>query len=94
MAQGDDTEDDEADEGEDSAPAEKAVPEKRRKKLPLDAATWQRDEALLDLALLAQKELGDVVFDDHNVFREKFDAAMKAHGQKPAQRKRRPSSRP
>jgi type I restriction enzyme M protein len=23
------------------------------------------------------------VFDDHNLFREKFDAAMKAHGQKP-----------
>lgn len=79
---GDDTEDDEAEEGEDSAPAEKAVPEKRRKKL-LDASTWQRDKALFDLALLAQKELGDVVFDDHNVFREKFDAVMKAHGQKP-----------
>jgi type I restriction enzyme M protein len=58
------------------------VPEKRRKKL-LDAATWQRDKALLDLALLAQQDLGDAVFDDHNVFRERFDAAMKAHGQKP-----------
>ena len=57
------------------------MPEKRRKKL-LDAATWQRDKALLDLALLAQQDLGDAVFDDHNVFRERFDAAMKAHGQK------------
>ncbi|WP_254227004.1 type I restriction-modification system subunit M [Burkholderia gladioli] len=79
---GDDIEDDEAEDGEGSVPAKKAVPEKRRKKL-LDAATWQRDKALLDLALLAQKELGDAVFDDHNVFREKFDAAMKARGQKP-----------
>lgn len=69
------------DEGEDSASVKKAVPEKRRKKL-LDATTWQRDKSLLDLALLAQKELGDVVFDDHNVFREKFDAAMKLHGEK------------
>lgn len=57
------------------------MPEKRRKKL-LDAATWQRDKALLDLALLAQQDLGDAVFDDHNVFRERFDAAMKAQGQK------------
>jgi type I restriction enzyme M protein len=80
---GDDgSEDDEAEDGEDSAQTKKTVPEKRRKKL-LDAATWQRDKALLDLALLAQSVLGDAVFDDHNLFREKFDAAMKAHGQKP-----------
>ena len=78
-----DSEDDEAEEGEDSAPAKKAVPEKRRKKL-LDVTTWQRDKSLLDLALLAQKELGDAVFDDHNVFREQFDTAMKAHGQRPS----------
>src|SRR5262249_2428066 len=47
---------------EDGASTRKAVPEKRRKKL-LDAATWQRDKALLELALLAQRELGDAVFD-------------------------------
>jgi len=80
---GDSEEDDDTEDGdEDSAPAKKAVPEKRRKKL-LDAATWQRDKALLVLALLAQKELGDAVFDDHNIFREKFDAVMKAHDKKP-----------
>jgi type I restriction enzyme M protein len=79
---GDDAADSNDEDGEDSASAKKAVPEKRRKKL-LDAATWQRDKALLDLALLAQQDLGDAVFDDHNVFRERFDAAMKAHGQKP-----------
>ncbi len=78
---GDDAADSNDEDGEDSAPAKKAVPEKRRKKL-LDAATWQRDKALLDLALLAQQDLGDAVFDDHNVFRERFDAAMKAQGQK------------
>ncbi|MCL2523860.1 MAG: type I restriction-modification system subunit M [Betaproteobacteria bacterium] len=75
--------DDEGSDDEDNAPAQKAIPEKRRKKL-LDAATWLRDKALLDLALLAQKELGDAVFDDHNVFREKFDAAMKMHDEKPS----------
>jgi len=78
---GDDAADSNDEDGEDGAPAKKAVPEKRRKKL-LDAATWQRDKALLDLALLAQQDLGDAVFDDHNVFRERFDAAMKAQGQK------------
>jgi type I restriction enzyme M protein len=79
----DSDEDDEAEDFDASAPAKKAVSEKRRKKL-LDAATWQRDKVLLDLALLAQSVLGDAVFDDHNVFREKFDAAMKAHGRKPS----------
>ncbi len=80
---GDSEDEDDTDDGdEDSTSAKKAVPEKRRKKL-LDATTWQRDKALLELALLAQRELGDAVFDDHNIFREKFDAAMKAHSQKP-----------
>ncbi|ALD91866.1 hypothetical protein R82526_01219 [Ralstonia mannitolilytica] len=71
----------EGDEDE-GTPAKKAVPEKRRKKL-LDATTWQRDKALLELALLARQELGDGVFDDHNVFRKRFDAAMAAHDKKP-----------
>lgn len=81
---GDGEEEDEAEESEedDAKPAKKTVPEKRRKKL-LDAATWQRDKALLELALLAQKELGEEVFGDHNLFRERFDAAMKSHGEKP-----------
>jgi type I restriction enzyme M protein len=77
-------EDDEAEDGEDdSTPIKKAVPEKRRKKL-LDATTWQRDRALVQLATLAQKELGDAVFDDHNVFRAKFDGAITTHSQKPS----------
>lgn len=77
-----DSDDDDAEDGdEDHAPVKKAVPEKRRKKL-LDATTWQRDKTLFDLALLAQKVLGDAVFDDHNVFRAEFDAAMKAHDKK------------
>lgn len=78
---GSDDDDDAEDGDEDYAPAKKAVPEKRRKKL-LDATTWQRDKGLRDLALLAQKVLGDALFDDHNVFRAEFDAAMKAHDKK------------
>lgn len=73
----DDGEDDEGD----SKPAKKVVPAKRRKKL-LDAATWARDKGLIELALLAQKEIGQAVFDDHNVFRSRFEAVMKENGKK------------
>ena len=79
---GDSEEDDEASE-EDGASTGKAVPEKRRKKL-LDLSTWQRDKTLVELATLAHKELGTSVFDDHNVFREKFDEVMEAHEKKPS----------
>jgi type I restriction enzyme M protein len=78
-----DDDDDEADDdGEgDAKPARKAVPEKRRKKL-LDSATWDRDKQLVDLGRLAQKLLGDGVFDDHNDFRARFETALKTAGQK------------
>ena len=76
-----DEEDESSDDEEEGASAKKIVSEKRRKKL-LDIATWQRDKRLLELALLAQKELGDAVFDDHNIFRERFDTKMKALGEK------------
>ncbi len=77
----------EEDDGEDSgddgeAPAaRKAVPAKRRKKL-LDASTWQRDKGLMEVAQRAQQALGSAVFDDHNEFRTRFDAALKAQGDK------------
>ena len=77
---GEDEDEPEGDEDE-STPAKKAVPEKRRKKL-LDSATWQRDKTLIELALLAQQELGDGVFDDHNDFRARFDSAMAKHQRK------------
>lgn len=67
------------DSDEDTMPANKAVPEKRRKKL-LDLSTWQRDKTLVELARLAQQEIGDDLFDDHNEFRARFEATMKAHG--------------
>lgn len=77
---GEDEDEPEGDEGE-STPARKAVPEKRRKKL-LDATTWQRDKTLIELALLAQQELGEGIFDDHNDFRARFEAAIAKHGRK------------
>lgn len=79
---GDDEEDgdDEADD-EDAKPSKKVVPEKRRKKL-LEPATWLRDKQLLELAQLARLELGGEVYDDHNLFRSRFEAMFKSQGQK------------
>ena len=77
---GDEDTDDESDD-EDAKTTKKAVPEKRRKKL-LDPATWLRDKTLMELAKLAQQELGEGVFDDHNEFRARFEAVMKAHNKK------------
>ncbi|MBL8254614.1 MAG: N-6 DNA methylase, partial [Candidatus Competibacter sp.] len=67
----------EEEDGEESAaPRKKAVPEKRRKKL-LDAETWRRDHRLLLAAKAIGQVIGDEAFLDHNVFRERFDAAAK-----------------
>ena len=79
---GDDEDEAAEDESDDeAAPAKKAIPEKRRKKL-LDPATWLRDKNLMELAQLAKQELGESVFDDHNVFRASFDAVMKKNSKK------------
>lgn len=85
---GDDNDDsdeapDDPSDDEDHKTTKKAISEKRRKKL-LDPATWLRDKELVELANLAQQELGEGVFDDHNQFRTRFEAAMKAHGQRPS----------
>lgn len=77
----DDSEDsDSSDDGE-ATTTRKAVPAKRRKKL-LDASTWQRDKGLMEVAKRAQQALGSAVFDDHNEFRTRFDAALKAQSDK------------
>lgn len=77
---GDEEADDEPDD-DDARTTRKAVPEKRRKRL-LDPATWLRDKTLVELARLARQALGDDVFDDHNEFRARFEATMKAHDRK------------
>jgi len=68
------------DEGED-APAKKGLPEKKKKKL-LDAATWARDAALVETALYLREQLGGEVFDDHNIFRERVEAALEEASRK------------
>jgi type I restriction enzyme M protein len=79
----DDGEDDDSEENDgDSRATKKVIPAKHRKKL-LDSATWLRDRDLVTLGLLMRQELGGDVFDDHNVFRERFDTQLKLHDSKP-----------
>ncbi len=65
------------DEGEDDegGSAKKGLPEKKQKKL-LDARTWERDGRLVEVATKLREALGDQLFEDHNVFRERVDAVL------------------
>ena len=75
---GDDEEDADEDDGES---AKKGLPEKKKKKL-LDAKTWQRDGRLVEVATQLRQILGEQLFEDHNVFRDRVDDALKAAGVK------------
>ena len=69
------------DEEVEAGAAKPAVPEKKKKKL-LDASTWQRDGRLVETAAKLQRELGDGLFEDHNVFRERVTEAVDRLGLK------------
>jgi type I restriction enzyme M protein len=55
--------------------AKKGLPEKKKKKL-LDPKTWERDGGLVEAATALRKALGDKLFEDYNVFRDRVDAAL------------------
>jgi type I restriction enzyme M protein len=63
------------------AGAKKGLPEKKKKKL-LDARTWERDGRLVEVATLLRARSATRLFEDHNVFRDRVDAALKAAGVK------------
>jgi type I restriction enzyme M protein len=67
--------DDEEEESEEGATSKKGLPEKKKKKL-LDPRTWGRDAQLVETANALRKELGGDLFTDHNVFRDRVDAAV------------------
>ncbi len=67
--------DEEEEESEDGATARKGLSEKKKRKL-LDAKTWERDARLVETATALRQELGGDLFEDHNVFRQKVDAAL------------------
>jgi type I restriction enzyme M protein len=70
---------DESDDEEGGAKPAKGLPEKQRKRL-MDPKTWERDKRLVDTANTLRDALGDHRFDDHNVFREAADAALRKAG--------------
>ena len=67
---------DESVESGDADTPRKGLSEKKKKKL-LSEATWKRDAMLLDVARQLRKALGDDLFEDHNVFLAKVEAALK-----------------
>ncbi|NLT38357.1 MAG: SAM-dependent DNA methyltransferase [Methanomassiliicoccus sp.] len=68
-------------EGDEEEESNKGLPERKRKKL-LDVKTWERDWHLYKAANTLRGELGETVFEDHNDFRERIQAAMKKHALK------------
>ncbi|MFA6291401.1 MAG: class I SAM-dependent DNA methyltransferase [Victivallales bacterium] len=67
--------DDESEQSDDTESSKKGLPEKKKKKI-LDPKTWERDGKLVETATTLRKELGDKLFEDHNVFRDKVDATI------------------
>jgi type I restriction enzyme M protein len=78
---GSEEEDGQGDDAEDGTGARKGLPEKRRKKL-LDPKTWERDGRLVEVATALREALGEELFEDHNIFRDRVDAALKKAGTK------------
>lgn len=64
---------------DDESPAKIGLPEKTQRRL-LDPATWARDGRLVAAAEKLATILGRELFPDHNVFRERVDAACEKLG--------------
>jgi type I restriction enzyme M protein len=65
----------EEEEFEEGESTKKGLSDKKKKKL-FDRKTWERDTKLVDTASALRKELGEELFEDHNVFRQRVDAAL------------------
>jgi type I restriction enzyme M protein len=64
---------------EEGGSTKKGLPEKKKKKL-LDPRTWDRDGRLVEIATKLRAALGDKLYEDHNVFRDRVDAALRKAG--------------
>ena len=71
--------DDGEEEAEEGGTTKKGLPEKKKKKL-LDPRTWERDAKLVETATMLRHELGEGLFEDHNVFRRLVDNALDQNG--------------
>lgn len=75
---------DDEEENEDvEAATKKTLADSKKRKL-LDESTWKRDLALVKTATEVREELGDGLFDDHNVFLDQLESALKARKLKPS----------
>jgi type I restriction enzyme M protein len=70
---------DQSDEEDGGGKPAKGLPEKQRKRL-LDPKTWEHDKRLVETANALRDALGDQRFDDHNVFREAAETALRKAG--------------
>jgi type I restriction enzyme M protein len=68
--------DDEEEEDEEGGSTEKGLPEKKKKKL-LDPKTWERDGNLVEVATKLRTELGEMLYEDYNIFRERVSVTLK-----------------
>jgi type I restriction enzyme M protein len=75
------SDDEEESEGEEDTAPKKALSEKKKKKL-LKSQSWERDARLVETATLLRRELGGDLFPDHNIFREKVNAALEEFDRK------------
>ncbi|MBA2683600.1 MAG: SAM-dependent DNA methyltransferase [Chthoniobacterales bacterium] len=73
-----DSDDEEITDGEGSG-TKKRLPEKKKKRL-LDPKTWERDSRLVEAATKLRELVGDTLFEDHNLFRECVEAALRRGG--------------
>ena len=70
-----DSDEDEGDDDEGDS-TKKGLPEKKKKKL-LDPKTWERDSGLVEVATKLRAVIGDMLFEDHNIFRDRVDTTLK-----------------
>jgi len=67
------------DDDEEGSGSKKGLTEKKRKKLR-DPRTWERDGHLVEVAMKLRDILGDTLFENHNLFRNRVDDALKKAG--------------
>jgi type I restriction enzyme M protein len=67
---------DEDESDDEDSSAGKGLPEKKKKKL-LDFKTWERDGRLVEVATKLREVLGDKLYEDHNIFRDRVDDVLK-----------------
>ena len=76
-------EDDAEDENGEGGGTQKTLPDAKKKKL-LSESTWKRDASLVETATKLREVLGDGLFEDHNIFVERVDEALKKLNLKPS----------